>query len=77
MRVLQGGIVFIIAFISLLTRRTPHGLTEITVGLGTALLAVSYFLTLILEVPGPESGAASVSVSDDTRLPWESFRDLH
>ncbi len=73
MRVLQGGIVFLIAFISLLTRRTPQGLTEITVGLRTALLAVSYFLTLILEVPGPESGAASVSVRDDTRLPWESF----
>jgi hypothetical protein len=77
MRVLQGGIVFLIAFISLLTRRTPQGLTEITVGLATALLAVSYFLSLILEVPGPESGAATVPVSDDTRLPWESLRDLH
>ncbi len=77
MRVLQGGIVFLIAFISLLTRRTPQGLTEITVGLATALLAVSYFLSLILEVPGPERGAATVPVSDDTRLPWESLRDLH
>ncbi len=77
MRVLQGGIIFLIAFISLLTQRTPQGLTEIGVGLGTALLAVSYFLTLILEVPGPESGAASVSVSDETRFPWENFRELH
>jgi len=78
MRVLQGGIVFLIAFVSLLTRRTPEGLTEIAVDLGTALLAVSYFLTLILEVPGPENSVESVSVRDDnTRFPWESFRDLH
>ncbi len=77
MRALQAGIVLLIAFVSLLTRRTPQGVTEIAVGLGTALLAVSYFLTLILEVPGPKSPAASVPVSDDTRFPWESFRDLH
>lgn len=76
MRTLQAGIVLLIAFISLLTRRTPQGLAEIAVGLGTALLAVSYFLTLILEVPGPKSTAAEVSVSDDTQFPWESFRDL-
>jgi hypothetical protein len=56
MRVLQGGIVLLIAFVSLMTRRTPPGLADIWVGLGTALLAVSYFLTLILEVPGPERG---------------------
>ena len=77
MRALQGGIVVLIAFVSLLTRRTPQGLAEIAVGLGTALLAVSYFLTLILEVPGPERETAIGAVSDDTRFPWESFRDLH
>ena len=77
MRTFQGGIVLLIAFVSLLSQHTPQGLTEVAVGLGTALLAVSYFLSFILEVPGPERGAASVSVSDETRLPWESFRDLH
>jgi hypothetical protein len=69
MRTLQAGIVLLIAFISLLTRRTPQGLAEIAVGLGTALLAVSYFLTLILEVPGPQGQAAEVSVRDDTHFP--------
>lgn len=76
MRALQAGIVLLIAFVSLLTRRTPHGVAEIAVGLGTALLVVSYFLTLILEVPGPKSRAAAVSVSDDPHFPWESFRVL-
>ena len=77
MRALQGGIVLLIAFVSFLTRRSPHGVAEIAVGLETALLAVSYFLTLILEVPGPTNRASSVPVSDDKRFPWESFRDLY
>ena len=76
MRALQAGIVLLIAFVSLLTRRTPLGVAEVAVGLGTALLAVSHLLTLILEVPGPKSQASAVPVGDDTRFPSESFRDL-
>ncbi len=55
MRLLQGGIVLLIVFVSLMTRPAPQGAIEIVAGMATAILAAGYFLTFILEEPGPKA----------------------
>lgn len=55
MRVLRAGILFLTGLVSIITRPVPQGVMEIAAGVATAILLVSYFLTLILEVPGPKA----------------------
>jgi hypothetical protein len=55
MRVLRSGILLLTGLVSLTMRPAPQGVIEIGACIAIAILLVGYFLTFILEVPGPRA----------------------